>query len=192
MANDFIIDFETLGKEDKAVLLSVGVMCVPNLDKNWFINELTPYTIHIKINREEQIRKGRTLDKETISWWEEQGDEAREILSNDNLKSSEYTYKCIKKFMKEGGFEPKSSKIWSRGMIDQRWWQSFCKTFDFEDFLPFWCWRDTRTLLETLSGSPTAFLNNEPSLIKHNAAHDCILDFIRIQLAIKGEDQVPF
>lgn len=192
MANDFIIDFETLGKEDRAVLLSVGVLWVPGFDKIWLINELIPYTIHIKIDREEQIRKGRTLDKETMSWWSGQGDNAKEILSNNDLKSCEYTYKCIKKFMKEGGFEPKVSKIWSRGMIDQRWWQSLCKTFGFEDFLPFWCWRDTRTLLETLSGSPVAHINDDKSLIKHNAAHDCILDFIRIQSVLKGVDQVPF
>lgn len=180
---DFLMDFETLGTEDSAVLLSVGVMkCPKTITDEERQNPilLEKYTLHFKIDREEQIKNKRTIDKDTIEWWKKQNIDAKNILTNSNCYNSKTIYNELLKFFTDAGFDAKKHTIWSRGLIDQRWWQSYCRTFNFYDFLPFWCWRDTRTLLDVLTNDPNGNIFTFNGLVKHNSSHDCILDFIRM------------
>lgn len=191
MATDFIIDMETLGKSDSSVILSIGVLACPE-EYTTDINALLKNGYYAKLNREEQFNAGRTADKDTIEWWQSQSDSAKEVITNTNLKSITKAQLEIRAFMFEHGYSRKESRIWSRGMIDQRWWQSLCKTCqkydkDITDFLPFWLWRDTRTALEILTGDPNCDnLVNTNNVIKHNALYDCVLDYLKLQGALNG------
>lgn len=194
MSVDFIFDIETLGKTDGCVLLSFGILpCPEDLTKEYSIEELTNSGLYVKLNREEQIKYGRSVEQETVDWWSKQDKAARLVLSNDNLTDNVFAYFMVRKFMFDNGLD-KNSKIWSRGMIDQRWWQSWnmsCQKMnsDVVDFLGFWLWRDIRTALELMTGNPNGNISiNDVSknIIKHNALSDCILDFYRFQEAVNN------
>lgn len=195
MSTDFILDFETLGKSDDSILLSVGILAIPeNLNQNYNIEHLLIKSYYNKIDREEQISLGRTIDKETLEWWKLQGSSAKQVLNNENLVSCTTVYNDIVNFFSKYNFN-KSSNIYSRGLIDQRWWQSFCKMLKKDDILPFYQWRDTRTLLDILVGNPNGIIQIPSTIVKHNAVHDCCLDFYRIQNAMGYtplSDEVPF
>ena len=191
MARDFIVDFETMGTMDNSVLLSIGVLACPD-DYVTDITELRKNGIHIKFNREQQINLKRQVDAQTIEWWKRQGTSAKAVLSNDNLVRIESAYWTIRSFCFEHGYIVKQSKIWSRGLIDQRWWSSYvkdCQKIDnnITDFLPFNMWRDVRTLLDFLicdaNGRQEAIPVNA-NIIKHNALDDCCLNFLYMQNAL--------
>lgn len=190
MATDFIVDFETLGVTDDSVLLSVGILPCPDISGTYTVKDLISSGLYIKFNREQQYKAGRKLDSNTLEWWEKQGDAAKIVLSNTNLHDIVKAQLTIRSFMFEHGFDKRESKIWSRGMIDQRWWQSFCMTCatldqNVNDFLPFQNWRDIRTILEVLTGSTKGSIqDDDPRFIKHNALSDCVLDYLRMQNAL--------
>lgn len=191
MATDFIVDMETLGKADNSVILSIGVLACPEPPITDMI-ELVRRGYYVKLNREQQIKAGRTADKETIEWWKNQSDSARDVMASTNLKDIVQAQLEIRSYFFENGYSRNESRIWSRGMIDQRWWQSLCKTCqqlnpDITDFLPFHLWRDIRTVLEILTGDPNCNnMVNTASMIKHHALYDCAADYIKLQGAIDG------
>ena len=195
MSTDFILDFETLGYSDSAVLLSVGVLAIPeDLSKSYSLYDLLKNSYYAKINREEQIKLKRTIDKETLDWWKRQGEQAKTVINNNNLIDCNDVYTQVLNFILNNGFT-KEANIFSRGLIDQRWWQSFCKSLNKTDPLPFWQWRDTRTFLDCMIHNPNGNIKELPqNICKHNAVHDCCLDFYRIQdaLGFPNDDEVPF
>ena len=192
MATDFIIDFETLGTSDDSVLLSIGVLACPS-EKTISIKDLLTNGLYIKFNREQQFKAGRKVDPYTLEWWEKQGDEAKNVLSSTNLTDIVKAQLKIRSFCFEHGFDKQNSRIWSRGMVDQRWWQSFCKTCqnynpNINAFLGFWLWRDVRTAMELLTGTTKGSIaDDDPRFIKHNALSDCCMDFLRLQEALGNE-----
>lgn len=191
MATDFIVDMETLGKADNSVILSIGVLACPEKEtKN--IKALIQNGYYVKLKRDQQIQAGRTADKDTVDWWKSQGESAKAVFATTDLKDIVQAQLEIRAFMFEHGYSRQESRIWSRGMIDQRWWQSLCKTCqsinsDITDFMPFWIWRDIRTALEILTGDPNCdSLVDESAVIKHNALYDCVLDYLKLQGAMHG------
>lgn len=191
MATDFIIDMETLGQADRAVVLSIGVFPIPEEDPKevfgYSMVETCSMGYYAKIERESQIKLGRTIEQDTLNWWKAQGDSARNVLSSTGCWEFEKVHKDIMAILRNYDYNPKNSRIWSRGMIDQRWFQSLCRTYHLEE-IPFWIWRDIRTALEILTGSPFGTLKEEDDLgfIKHNALHDCVLDYYRLKEAFEN------
>lgn len=203
---DFIIDFETLGITDDAVILSCGILEFPafSTDKTDILRD---HGFYVKMNREEQSKLGRDFDKPTLDWWIKQGDSAKEVLSNTDCIGILQAYHKIKDFFMK--FNLDNCTIWSRGLIDQRWWQSFVQTVkkldpNVDDFLPFWKWRDIRTFIDTYISCtfPQACLEDfikdmdkglaikHPELVKHNALDDCCLDYLRFQYMFHCNEHV--
>lgn len=185
MATDFIIDMETLGQEDRSVILSIGLFPIPE-EEDYTLEELLARGVYFKIERESQIKLGRIAEQDTINWWKAQGEAAREVLSSKDCWPFEIVHRHLMGALKQFGYDSKYSRIWSRGMIDQRWLQSLCKMYKLEE-IPFWLWRDIRTILEFLTGSPYGTIkDSDPRFIKHNALHDCVLDYLRLKEAFEN------
>lgn len=184
--NFIFFDMETLGVSDSALILSIGVIYVkPNYDVTNF-KSLVSHGINLKINHQEQL-KTRVVESDTLNWWGTQGEEAKYVLSNKDCIPIQEVYSVIKNYFKENNFDIKKDIIWSRGMIDQRWWQHFCNyTVKKEDFLPFWRWREVRTALDVMTGSAYGFNTyQEPKeFIKHNSLHDACVDAQRMFYAL--------
>lgn len=75
MTNDYcktahaVIDLETLGKRDDAVVLSIGLSMVTfNRDIGGFKVDGTAY-FDLTGTVFEQLRMGRTIDQDTVAWW---------------------------------------------------------------------------------------------------------------------------
>lgn len=176
----YFVDMESLGVTDDAIILSIG-MTYCDSDETVNFDQLIKRGIHIKLNRIEQQKLGRKVDKETVIWWEEQGSEAKEVLSNANVLSLENVKNILIKYLEKTEFDPKTDYFWSRGMIDSRWWEHLFKyAFDCETPVKFYKWRDTRTALFILCGDPNGSYQVTENFMKHNALHDAAMDCMRI------------
>lgn len=78
--NHCMVDIETFGRESNAVVTSIGAV-VFDPEKPWNKDEIK--TFYARLNVQEQIDRGRTVDASTIEWWLEQDEKARELLYKD-------------------------------------------------------------------------------------------------------------
>ena len=88
--NACIFDFETLSQEQtNGVVLSMAMLnfaeCRFIGDNAYTFDELVQNTQMIKFNVEEQVKKyNREINRDTLTWWSEQGE-----LAKQQLKPSE-------------------------------------------------------------------------------------------------------
>jgi hypothetical protein len=183
-----ILDLETLDTKPTSIVLSIGMLCVDS-DKEYSFNELVDKGIEVKLNAYEQGQMGRTVSASTLTWWEKQGEEASRVLQpSDKDVSIVDLHSIIKNYLEKNGYDYRNTLLYCRG-----------QSFDFpilenlfEETLkgsqPFNSWkaRDTRTVIDTLLGTTTGLFNmDEPAeFVKHNALHDCAMDFLRMQEAV--------
>lgn len=193
MKKDAVIDFETMGTAENAVLLSVGVIAVdPDFinveDWQETFDTLIANGLYIKIRAENQVTQyGRTITKDTMQWWKSQGAEAQHVIqpSEADVDISEVPG-MINYYLKEHGF---NGHLWTRGMIDGRWLESACNDVGVKvTAAPWWTHRDVRTAIDILCGTEKGYLPKDlqfhpDGFIKHNALHDCANDTIQLAIA---------
>lgn len=73
-----MLDFETLGIESRSVVLSLGVVVFTA--KTVFDTQIWHF------DPAYQIKKGRQIDWSTLSWWLNQGQDAKQVFSNCNTE----------------------------------------------------------------------------------------------------------
>lgn len=179
--SNFFMDMETLGIKENSVILSIAVLSVPDDYKfNGDLNNVRNFGNVFYPNLKEQRSLGRKVDKETVEWWSKQSNEAKKVFSNKNMMSCSDIYKTIKNFFDKNNFT-ENDIIWSRGLFEQKLWADFCDTLQVNNFIPYYSWRDTRTVCDIFTGNSKANLDNYEGLVVHNALDDCILDYIRLE-----------
>lgn len=193
MTIDAIIDFETLGQTDDAVLLSVGVLIIdpeildPENPQKTF-DDLVESGLYVKIDATNQVKKyNRRVSKETVDWWSKQGPEAKAVLARsvDDVDLINVAG-LIESYLKANNF---NGHLWSRGMIDGRWLQSMCSCTNTDvPSAPWWTHRDVRTCIDVLCGTTRGYLPKSHSFgpngfIAHNPVHDCARDVIQMMIA---------
>ena len=72
MLNHMMIDIETLATSNNACVLTVG-WCLFGLDPDFQLAAPTEVAVHLT----RQVREGRYIDPETLTWWMDQSEEAR-------------------------------------------------------------------------------------------------------------------
>lgn len=181
-----IIDLETLGLKERAVVLSLGAV-VFDFEAPVSYDTLVRTGIYIKFDAKEQIQKyGRTTTKSTLDWWRGQSAEAKEVLQPTPLD-----YRMVdglndfNAWLSKCGYDYKKSFIWSRGS-----YFDFPKLEDMFDQAEITCgfngWkiRDIRTMIDCLTGSEWGkydLKDGTPStFVHHNALHDAALDAARM------------
>jgi hypothetical protein len=184
-------DLETLGKKANSVILSMACIAFKFEDD-------TPYSkyvldgFYVKFNPLEQIKMGRTVDRETVEWWKLQNDEARKVTqpSDDDVSVAE-GLAMLREYINGTDYEWKTGYCWSRGNY-----------FDFpmiEDIhdqlgakLPFNTWkiRDIRTMIDVLTGDDRGRYELRGGVPKeyvpHHALHDTALDIMRMKEIFKS------
>jgi len=87
--------------------------------------------------------------------------------------------------LKTINYDFKNDFIWVRGAaFDPPIIQSLFYDFNFKNPMNFWKVRDIRTLIDISTGSRNGLLELKYTpewIVKHNALHDCILDYLRIK-----------
>lgn len=98
-----MVDIEAIGTNEDGILLSVGLVVF-----NFDTNEIKR-TYHWKLEIDEQSKKGRTVNLDTLQWWLKQSEEAREEFWGERVS--------VEKFIKE--FQDACKNVsfgWAKGV----------------------------------------------------------------------------
>lgn len=157
MSNYAMLDLETLGVIPSSIVLSVGIVI---FDEKYEIIDKKVWVL----NKEEQLKLGRTYNKQTIEFWKDQPEEAKEQFN------SKYVYKI-------DDFKTDFFNFVSKFNIDSVWTSApvldvgcLQTIYGDGDYLP-WKYnqiRCLRTIRDYMNGFPT----------RKNIHHDCIDDCI--------------
>ncbi len=188
-----VFDFETLGLGENSVLLSLGVLAFNSSKYDVFedgieetFNKLLKKGLYIKMDVKDQIEKyGRTIDKSTLMWWTEQGEDAQKVLkkTENDVKLSEME-KLLNQYLESNGVTNNTS-VWSRGYTEPMWYESVKINLNTYGSFRHYQYRDIRTLLNVsiedkyLSRNHINTIQYPENFIKHNALHDVCFDAVQ-------------
>ena len=190
MKDTVILDIETLGSVNNCVVLSVGMVAVDSTE-DYTIEELIENGYYAKLDVKSQVDAGRKIYKDTLEWWDQQGEAAKHILtpSPKDMHWSKLRKNMIS-WLGEQGVDTYTVKAYSRG-----------SHFDFgilhdlfritgnasADELPwrFWNIHDSKTVVLTLLDKDSWELGVEPEgFIHHNALHDAAREYLNMETAV--------
>lgn len=195
-----MFDIETLGKREDTVVLTLA--CVPfTFEERATYKQLMERGFYVKFNAQEQIRVWkRSTDKDTIAWWKQQSEEAREaaLYPSDMDATMIDGLDALAQYIKGTDYKWKEGYLWARGAnyfdypkIEHMYDQAEVK-------IPFNTWkiRDVRTYVDILTGVDNGKyeLNLPGSHVAHNCLDDCVRDVMSMkEIYFKlQEDDVPF
>ena len=160
--NNIMIDIETLSTEFDAVILSIAAV---RFDLK--TGDRSSEDLYIRIDKQSCADVGLKIDPDTIDWWLNQEDKARqEFLKNDDRSALKEALKDLSNFILE------TDKVWSNGAtFDLVILRSAYKACKLKLPWEFYNERDVRTLSDLI---PT-IKENEPFVgTKHNPLFDCM------------------
>lgn len=206
MKNDFIIDFETFGKDPNTCAAIDCSVMVFDWDKMLTDN---PYTLEdIKLTRRfklsvmDQVKNyGYEVDKSTVEWWESLGPEVRKHCKPKptDLTVEQFCHDLMQLLINS----PNIVHWWSRSntfdpIILTRLFKSQNKLAHLEEYLKFWRVRDTRTHIDAKLDFPkvNGFIptNNEDlwnnTFKEHDSSWDILADVLRLQAIRRAENDM--
>lgn len=203
MRNDFIIDFETFGKDAQSCAVIDCSVMVFNWDKMVSDNPYTTADItktkRFKLSVMDQVKNcGWTVDRSTVEWWETQDPEVRKHIkaTPQDLSVADFC-KQFHDFLIES---PKIDYWWARSntfdpIIISRIFQSQNKLLHMEEYLKYWKVRDTRTYIDAKFdfGQKNGFvpISNEErwsqTFKEHDSSWDILADVLRFQAIRRAE-----
>lgn len=184
-----VFDLETLARDPYAVVLSIGaVFFDPEEDSanDETYQKLIETGFHVKFSVVNQITKyKRNVEDETLEWWSKQSPEARKILKpSDEDVDVVSGLLQLNTWLKESGYDFQESYCWSRGTyFDFPMLYSLYNQANVSPGFNGWKIRDTRTMIDCLTGSRRGKYEpeNAPSgFIAHDALHDAAMDAYRM------------
>lgn len=188
-----IFDFESLGLGENSVLLSLGVVAFDTKDYDiqsdgveTTFNKLLKQGLYVKLDAKEQTQKyKRNIDKSTLMWWTEQGEEAKDVLrKSDDDVSLDRMELLLKDYFELNGVT-KNTPVWSRGYTEPMWYESVKLNLNTYGSIRHYQYRDIRTLLNVviedkyLSRNHINTIKQPENFIKHNALHDVCFDAVQ-------------
>lgn len=186
--NNVMIDNETMGTVPNAVILSIGAV---KFDKNK-PGELGG-TFYAVLDKEDQIKRGRIVDPETVRWWSGQSPEAQEVLHTTDREPVRVALERLWLFL-GGDFDddlnPQKGhiKLWGNGSdFDNPQIVSLFNMYGLTVPWEFWnnrCFRTMKSEFGSLAKAP------KRTGTYHNALDDAItqvehLHLIQTQINIK-------
>jgi hypothetical protein len=154
----FFIQTETLGFNSNAAILSVGMYYFDGNEKVDYDGPIihNPENIcYVKFNVKEQVKHyGRTINKDTVSWWKSQSEETKKYsFTPSELDVSVMEgYEKLKSFVKENT-SVKYDFAWSRGYITPLCLESLFRSANQPFLFKPSCYRELRTAIDILKGS---------------------------------------
>ena len=191
--NACIFDFETLSQEQtNGVVLSMAML---NFAESRFVgdiaytfDELVENTHTIKFNVEEQGKKyKRQINKDTLDWWSQQGELAKNQLkpSEDDVSIDQlYNFFIVNK-------SANVKKVYTRGnTFDPIFLEYIMRQIHKPMPYDWWEVRDTRSLIEGLSWGTELKNSFIPegceNFIAHDPKHDIAMDVMRLQALVQA------
>lgn len=107
--NDLMIDIETLGTDEDAVVLSIGaVKFRPDTRDDWETLGWLGRSFYGRFDEEQQGEDGRSTDFNTLQWWEKQSNEAKAVFDEEPEEVTEV-------LLKLATFAKGCRRIWGNG-----------------------------------------------------------------------------
>jgi len=172
MTTHATIDIETLGKSPSAVVLTIGGIKFDPMADDGLHSQF-----YYRVDADEQIEMDRSVDVDTLAWWEKQDKEVtKEALDPNDRVSVEETLKALNKWLV--GVD----KIWCQGPVfDISILENLYKQIKLHHNWSFWNIRDSRTLFGLMDRDP----RKEIDFTAHNALADAIVQSLCIQKVYK-------
>ena len=172
MTTHATIDIETLGTSPDTVVLTIGGIKFDPMEDDGLHSEF-----YYRLNADEQIDMGRTVDEKTLEWWETQSEEVKaEALDTNDRIPVEETLKALNKWLV--GVD----KLWCQGPVfDIGILENLYKQIGLHHNWPFYIIRDSRTLFSLMDKDP----RKEIDFAAHNALADAIVQSLCIQKVYK-------
>jgi hypothetical protein len=153
-----MIDLETLGTKDSAVILTIGAIKF----NPYSLNEPSP-GFYLKLDVDEQVTMGRSIDDATLAWWGQQSESIRDDAFSEGDR--EAIQPGIDRFHK---FVWGSDVYWAHGpvfdmIILENLYRSLNKSYPWQ----YHQIRDSRTLFS---------LGVDPEMHKDDGAHNALVD----------------
>lgn len=185
---NIMIDTETLGPFCDSVILSIAI--VPfNLMEVVSLHELVSRGLYLKLNVQEQIDSGRFVCRETLRWWKNQSDSAKEILhpSKEDI-ILETALDKMDEYLAGIQFNKKTGFVHCRGIqFDFPLIQHAYRQYGRTNEMPFSSWnlQDTKTFIRTLTCDKYARyeLDDKSALdgfVAHNALYDAAAEVMKV------------
>ena len=105
--HDLMIDFETLAQDPRSTVISIGAV---------FFDEKTGQlgpTFYMAFDVDEQIKRGRSINGETLRWWMNQSGAAKKVF-NEKAKPAKEVLELFAKWVTANGSISKI-KPWGNG-----------------------------------------------------------------------------
>lgn len=183
-----VIDTETLAKDPKALVVTLSAVRFDRLGSQIPITVLDDgklgwtgdNMLNLKLNVAEQLLAGRSVDPDTIEWWNRQNHLARALLVErpDLQMNIKEALMMLTEFIS-------GAQVYCRGTdFDPPILASLFADFGME--IP-WRYnevRDVRTYIDALSGGTKGYLSDWPKptwFVAHNSLHDCLRDAMQMQ-----------
>jgi hypothetical protein len=185
-----VLDIETLGTESNSVILSAALTFY-NSNQPLTYQQLLDNSIFVKFDVREQIQQyNRITDKDTLNWWDSQCDFARKrsLIPSPEDVSAKNGILLIKQWLSKIP-NYKTMTIFTRGSLDQMCIDSLCKSIGVEKLVPYYNYRDVRTLLDCFYKTERGYCSIDKSkcpdfdinkVIKHCPVHDVCYDMVQI------------
>jgi len=175
MATHATIDIETLGTSPDTVVLTIGGIKFDPMADDGLHSQF-----YYRLDADEQIEMGRTVDEKTLEWWDKQDEEVKkEALETTGRVSTEQSLKALNKWLV--GVD----KIWCQGPVfDIGILENLYKQIGLHHNWPFYIIRDSRTLFSLMDKDP----RKEIDFKAHNALADAIVQSLCIQKVYKKLD----
>lgn len=206
MRNDFILDFETMGKNSQncsAIDCSVMVFSWDKFTSN------EPYTLdnihdttRFKLSVADQVKNYKwVVENDTLDFWQKQPKEVKEKIApkKDDLTVEEFVNKFHKYLINTSNV----SYWWSRSntfdpIVLSRLFISQGKQHLMDETLKFWKIRDTRTYIDAKLNFPkdNGFVPiKDEGLWKqkfkqHDSSWDILADVLRLQAIVRAENDL--
>lgn len=208
MAKGIVFDLEALDNKPTSVVLDLAAVVFDTDDNNSFRDIIADSnrTFHVKFDVRGQIKSGRSVGKQTVAWWANQGEEARAILK-PSVRDVSLTdgMARFREFCEWHGINKSNGQAYCRGqsfdfaiiadIVDKLEWEIGYSMFP----VAFWNQNDIRTALRWVMAAPD--LRKLPikrgafeGFVAHNSVHDCAKDVILLQTALRyatGQEDIP-
>ena len=187
-----IFDVETMGVESTTVILSAAIVYIDATKANTW-ESLYSDALFVKFSVKDQIENyGRTVDKDTIAWWNKQCDLVKQqsfFPKKDDLPAK-HGIEILRNYINQH-CDPENTLIWTRGGLDQISIDSLCKAVGVDLLVRYSNYRDMRTYVDLVATNPKrGYCDIDASkypgiwdrnvVIKHNPLDDIVLDALQL------------
>lgn len=189
MSECVIYDFETLSQDQSScVVLSFAMLSFSEkryIDDPYTYSELLDSCKYIKFDVQDQVDNfGRSMSKDTLEWWSQQGDKARQLLKPSELDVS---IALFPQWINDNVDRSQIKKSFTRGnTFDPMILQYLMRQLNCQDPFHWGSIRDTRSYIEGMAFGFDVKNNFtldelESQFVKHDPRHDIAMDVMRMQ-----------